>query len=45
MFDNHTTAELLQVNTTYLAEYRASPTAGNLAAVNASSIALSARGA
>lgn len=45
MFQHHSTAELLQVNATYLQEYRANPTAGNLAAVNASSVALSARGA
>lgn len=45
MFDNHTTAELLQVNATYLREYREDPTAGKLAVVNASSVALSARGA
>jgi hypothetical protein len=45
MFDNHTTAELLQVNATYLREYRADPTPGKLAAVNNSSLALSARGA
>lgn len=45
MFPNHSTAELLAMNATYVREYRANPTEGNLAAVNATSIALSARGA
>lgn len=45
MFPNHSTAELLAMNVTYVREYRANPTAGSLAAVNATSAALSARGA
>ena len=45
MFQHHSTTELLAVNATYLREYRANPTEGNLAAVNASSIELTRRGA
>jgi hypothetical protein len=45
MFDNHTTAELLEVNTTYLREYRANPTEGNLLALKQTVWELEARGA
>jgi hypothetical protein len=45
MFQHHTTRELLQVNTTYLREYRANPTAANLLALKQTVWALEARGA
>lgn len=45
MFENHTTAELVQMNGTYLREYRANPTEGNLAAVKATDAELTRRGA
>lgn len=44
-YPHHSTAELLQMNATYLREYREDPTPEKLAAVNATSIALSARNA
>lgn len=45
MFDNHSTEELLQVNTTYLREYRADPTEDKLLALKQTVWALEARGA
>lgn len=45
VFANHSTKELLQVNGTYLREYRANPTDANLRAVVESSRELSRRGA
>lgn len=45
MFQHHTTAELLQLNTTYLREYRANPTEGGLLALKQTVWELEARGA
>lgn len=45
MFANISTKTLLAMNAQYLREYRANPTAGNLEAVNQSSIELTKRGA
>ena len=45
MFANITTGTLLDMNTTYLREYRANPTAGNLQAVKDSVHELERRGA
>jgi hypothetical protein len=45
MFDNHSTATLLEVNTQYLREYRANPTEGNLLALKQTVWELEARGA
>lgn len=45
MFQHHSTAELLQMNTTYLREYRANPTEGNLLALKQTVWELEARGA
>lgn len=45
MFANITTATLISMNVTYLREYRANPTAGNLQAVKDSDAELSRRGA
>lgn len=45
MFDNHSTASLLEVNTQYLREYRANPTEANLLALKQTVWELEARGA
>lgn len=45
MFANISTRELLEINKTYLREYRAEPTEAKLAAVVRSSEELSRRGA
>lgn len=45
MFPNHTTRELLDMNTTYLREYRDNPTEGNLLALKRTVWALEERGA
>lgn len=45
MFQHHSAAELLQMNTTYLREYRANPTEGNLLALKQTVWELEARGA
>lgn len=45
MFDNHSTATLLEINTQYLREYRTNPTDANLLALKQTVWALEARGA
>lgn len=45
MFPNHTTRELLAMNTTYLREYREDPTEGKLLALKQTVWALEERGA